>query len=173
MDILEILRNDHDEIEALIGQLDALLETADVTASEQAFALTEQLAFCVRLHAQVEARSFYDRCRAASIALEDFALEGDKEHEVIEHMLRRLESCHPGSDGRMRAALTAIRNLVEHHARNEEEGRAFLLARRVFSSTELVALGQTMLAEKEALRRRMQAALDRLRPERRDGHRHH
>jgi hemerythrin-like domain-containing protein len=156
MDIRHIMRDDHDEALALIEKLE---KVAEKEASEETTAMVEKLVTAVKLHSKAEERALYTALEVAKKDLRDFALEGYLEHDALDATLDKLAALEPGEDGEFKAALTVCKEMLEHHGKEEEEGELFPMLEKTFSKDELIALGQTMMAEKENLRGQMDGSI--------------
>jgi hemerythrin superfamily protein len=156
MDVLMVMKKDHDKAFELIEKLEDLTEEP----SGESLELTRQLVLEVLVHAQSEEKALYQMCELSGGAqLRNFSLEGRIEHSLVEETLRRLLSLAPGEDGEFKAALKVAKELLYHHARQEEEKKIFPLVKKYFTSDERHQMGETMLAARERLRPRMEALL--------------
>ncbi|MDP2339343.1 MAG: hemerythrin domain-containing protein [Deltaproteobacteria bacterium] len=168
MDILTLLRRDHDAFFAAIPVLEALLEPGAfqrATVRSLGHALVLQL----QVHARGEERSLYaglfDLARAPPAVREHLdrkGREGVCEHKCIDDAALRFEALLD-DDRSLRAdilaELTVLGELLDHHARVEEEGLLFPEVERRFSLEERLAMG----AEMEALRLALSVAPERMR----------
>lgn len=142
MQILQVLKKDHDEVKALLAQL---AETGERAAKkrEQIFA---KIKTQLTAHSHAEERVFYQPLKAHEEAKED-ALEGDVEHKLVERLMEEMAR-EPKGDETWTAKATVLKELVEHHVK-EEEGAFFRKARKLFDKQELEDMGAEMLAEKK------------------------
>ncbi len=168
MDILALLRRDHDAFFAAIASIAALLEPGAfqrATVRSKGHALVLQL----QIHARSEERSLYAGLFALARAppnvrehLDRKGREGVCEHQSIDDATLRFERIID-DDKCLRAdilaELTVVGELLEHHARVEEEGELFPEVERHFSMEERQGLG----AEMESLRLALSVAPERLR----------
>jgi iron-sulfur cluster repair protein YtfE (RIC family) len=144
MDPIEMLKNDHDEVKALLEKLDKTTERAEVTRTDG----LEQLRQKLELHETIEEDVLYP-------ALDHFAktkaitLEAYEEHHVVDLVMAELEAT-PVGDETWAAKLTVAKENVEHHIQ-EEEDQMFKQARQVMDEAELEALGERMAAMKKVL----------------------
>lgn len=153
MDILDMIRDDHDAALAAIAKLDKLAEGG---AAQTLRAELRQLVVDVRLHAKSEEAALYEALEVSRKDLRDFSLEGTNEHECLDLMLEKLLTTPPGKDGELKAVLKVCKDLIEHHGKQEEEQELFPKLRKVFSKDELMAMASVMQAEKERLRPRIE-----------------
>ena len=75
-------------------------------------------------------------------------LESLEEHRQVKTMLRELSRVTAGS-GKFKAKLKVLKDDVEHHAVEEEEGKLFPKVQKAFNSQELEDLGQELEAAKQ------------------------
>jgi hypothetical protein len=81
---------------------------------------------------------------------EDMLLESVEEHLAIKRVLADLIALDVDDD-QFDAKLEVMKEEVEHHAREEEEGELFPKVEKLIASEELDALGQEMLSKFEEL----------------------
>jgi hypothetical protein len=155
MDIRDLIREDHDEALELIEKL---MKVAEKPATAESAAMTQKLVTAVTLHAKAEEAGLYAALEDAKKDLRDFSLEGYNEHACLDLMLDKLAGLEPGEDGEYKAALTVVKELIEHHGKEEEEGEVFPKLARAFSADELEAFGALMTEEKERLKEEMGAS---------------
>ena len=139
---LELLTSQHEEVDDLI----AALEAGDDDAQKEA--IFQELADKLAAHASVEEQLFYPWVKSRQT--EDMLLEAVEEHLAIKRILADLLDLGP-SDEQFDAKLSVMKEELEHHAHEEEEGKLFPLVRKVASAAELEALGGEMLALFEKL----------------------
>lgn len=139
LDIRNILKRDH----ALVaGMIDSLLDLADRDQA-QVQDLCESLRAELLTHSQSEERVLYQACRKHGKDIREFAQEGEREHHLIERMLDQMVTERPGKDGEFKATVTVLKELVEHHVR-EEEGDLFPKLQAQFSNEQLLEMGEMM-----------------------------
>ncbi len=117
MDILKLIKKDHDEAFAIIEKLGHMTDKPTSAAEK----LTLELVTEVILHAKSEEEGLYDSIEGAKEEFKDFVLEGVIEHSLVENTLMRLLATKPGGNGEFKAALEVTKELPEHHAQEEEE----------------------------------------------------
>src|SRR6186713_2242560 len=88
MDIVEIIKADHDEVAALIDQLDQL--AGDDARTSEAMRVAVRLAVRLKTHAKAEEKVLYEAMRTATPQLKELALEGPYEHQALDLMLDKL-----------------------------------------------------------------------------------
>lgn len=148
MDVLDLLKQDHQKVSRLIEMVqqaepddDNLRETADQIVQE------------LTIHSQLEESMFYpllrDRAEEAEERIDVF--EAFTEHDVVKHLISLL-------GGRQRepelfkAELQVLGENVKHHVR-EEESTIFALARELLDDDEREELGEQVQAQKEKMMR--------------------
>ena len=148
MDILKLIKKDHDEAFETIEKLEKMTDSPSHNAEK----MTQEFAIAVLLHAKSEEKGLYEMIESEKEDFKDFTLEGFIEHSLVENTLKRLLSVKPGGNGEFKAALTVTKELLEHHAKEEEEEELFPKIKKNFSAEERDQMGQLMLAAKEKFR---------------------
>ncbi len=143
LNALDLLVQQHDEVDALIARLED-----EELGPEKKQAVFFEMADKLAAHAAMEEQLFYPAVRAKKT--EDLLLEANEEHLSIKRVLVDLMGIDL-DDARFDATLSVLKEQVEHHAREEEEGELFPKIRPMFSDDELDALGGEMLALFERL----------------------
>jgi hemerythrin superfamily protein len=139
---LELLTQQHDEVDELIAQI----EDSDDGAEKQQ--LFEDLADKLAAHATIEEKLFYPSVMTEDT--EDQLLEATEEHLAVKRVLADMLAMEV-TDDRFDAKLTVLKEEVRHHARDEEEGKLFPKLRKMFSQDQLAGLGNELLAMFEEL----------------------
>ena len=114
-DILETLKQEHDEVKHLLSRL-----VKSDTAAERK-SLVKQIKKALVPHTKAEEKVVYD----AVIAVKDKQVqqdgyEGYLEHEWASKTLLRLEGISNANSPEHHAAAKVLKELVEHHIREEE-----------------------------------------------------
>jgi hemerythrin-like domain-containing protein len=114
-DILDTLKEEHDEVKKLLSQLQ------DATTASQRRGLVQKIKIALIPHTKAEEKVVYD----AVIALRDKEAqvdghEGYLEHEWASKTLQRLDSIANATSPAHKAAAKVLKELVEHHIREEE-----------------------------------------------------
>lgn len=134
MDALELLAEQHQEVDELI----ALIEK---TEGDRKAALFEELADQLAAHATIEEHIFYPAVLAAKT--EDILLESAEEHLSIKRVLSDLMELD-ADDPHFDAKLAVMKGQLARHAHEEEEALLFPKVRRALSSRELETMGEQM-----------------------------
>ena len=140
LDALELLIQQHEEIEYLIEQLHD-----EHLAHDRKMDLFFELADKLAAHAAMEETLFYPAVLAKQI---DPGLA--TEHLAIKRVLADMLGTEL-DDPRFETRLDILEEEVIHHAREQEEGELFPRVRHVMSAEERFDLGHEMLALYEQL----------------------
>jgi hemerythrin superfamily protein len=135
MTILEVLKNDHDRIRALVTRLTNNLESDREKRTEIIARIRDEIV----PHARAEEAVLYNGMRAAD-APTDMAYHGFKEHAEIEALLYTLETMDV-LHVNFKSVAQKLHDMLVHHV-NEEETELFPEFKAVFSMEE-----STMMAE--------------------------
>ena len=144
MDALKLLKDDHEKMRKLLGELESTTERG-VKTREELFA---QIKGELTVHEIIEEEIFYPALKAHP-KTKEIALEGYEEHHVVDMVMAEIEGL-PFDDERWGAKFTVMKENIEHHI-EEEEDQMFKQARQVFDEDELEALGEQMSSRKEQL----------------------
>ncbi|WGL59772.1 hemerythrin domain-containing protein [Pigmentibacter sp. JX0631] len=147
MDIIKKLINDHHNALALIEKLEKRTQKNDDKTQE----LVQKLYDEISLHAKSEEKALYKMCEKKNIKLRDIVLEGKIEHSLITRLLEKLISTTPGEDGKFKAILFVLKELLEHHALCDEEEELFPQIKKYFTERELIEMGKFFDDYKEEL----------------------
>ena len=79
-----------------------------------------------------------------------FAFSGANEHQIVEQQLQQMARARNKASEQWTAQLTVLRELVNHHVR-EEESTGFSCARREFDKEQLEKFGEQFRRQKEKL----------------------
>lgn len=142
MDALNLLTEQHDELDDLIEDV----ESSDDPAEKALLfaAMADKLA----AHAAMEERIFYPAVIAKKT--EELLLESAEEHLSIKRVLSDMLALRV-DDKQFDAKLSVLKEQLEHHAHVEEEKELFPIVRRMMSGPELDGLGSEMSALYEEL----------------------
>jgi hemerythrin superfamily protein len=140
MDALELLKQDHQNVKELFKQGQ---ETDDKKRQRQIFkAIKSEL----ETHARIEETVFYPAMEEHE-ELKDMVLESLEEHKQMKTVLRELARLSTSSE-RFKPKFKVLKDNVEHHAVEEEEGKMFPKIRKLINRNELEELGQELEAAK-------------------------
>lgn len=142
IDVLEILKDQHADVDAVIAQLEA-----DEGDREELF---DNLADMLAAHATVEEKIFYPAVLREETA--DILRESVEEHLVIKRILADMMALDFDEDEAIfKAKLGVLKDTVSHHAHEEEEGELFPVLEDVLDDDERAGLGNEVLAMFEEL----------------------
>ena len=144
MDAVTLLKDDHDTLKKILGDLDSTTERGVKTREELFTRVRREL----EVHEAIEEEIFYPALKEHPKA-KDLVLEAYEEHNVVDMVVAEIEDT-PYDDETWGAKLTVMKENIEHHI-EEEEGEMLPHAREVFERAELVELGERMQARKEEL----------------------
>jgi hemerythrin superfamily protein len=136
MEATDYLTGQHREIERVLGEA---LETEDASAKRSRFL---DIADALILHITSEEQVFYPAVHDAPN--EDVLLESLEEHLAIKRLLADLLVL-PGDDATFQPKLHVLRELCEHHHRDEEK-KLFPEVRAKRDAERREALGEQMQA---------------------------
>jgi hemerythrin-like domain-containing protein len=142
MNVIKLIRKDHQTVKALFRKL----EKTGSSAQKQEIA--EEIIEELSVHALVEEQLVYPVLRARDSRLEESVLEALEEHHVAKLTLAELDKMKP-DDERFEAKMHVLRESIEMHIEEEEEKLLPRLEQKL-SSEELDQLGQTVMALKQA-----------------------
>jgi hypothetical protein len=142
MDALQLLREQHNEVDELIEQIE---NTDDDDEKEALFA---ECADKLAAHATIEEKLFYPAVMEAQT--EEILVESVEEHLSIKRVLSDLLDLDV-DDEHFDAKLKVMKEQIEHHAHEEEEKELFPKVRKVLSTEQLEGLGSEMAAMFEEL----------------------
>ena len=138
-DILEIIREDHQKIDALFGRY---AEAADPAEKRR---IVEQIYRDLLPHAQAEEELFYPA--VADAGSDDAVEEAFGEHAAARKTLQSILACSP-DDMTYDMKVRMLQKEIQHHVR-EEETELFQEARD--AGLDLEMLGERFLARKAEL----------------------
>lgn len=139
---LELLTAQHDEVDELFSMIEKARD------GERKRAYFEELADKLAAHAKIEEVHFYPAVNTKSTR--DLVVESVEEHLAMKRTLADMLELDV-DDEHFDAKLSVLKEQVEHHAREEEEGKLFPEARKLLDADQLAALGGEMLALFEEL----------------------
>lgn len=139
-DVLELLSSQHEEVDALIAELEK--------GGRDRGALFTELADKLAAHATVEEKLFYPAVMAKDT--EELLTESVEEHLSIKRILADLIELRT-DDEAFDAKLQVLKEQINHHAHEEEENKLFPKVRALLDADERAALGNEVLVMFEEL----------------------
>jgi hemerythrin superfamily protein len=151
MDAMSLLKEDHQKVKKMLGELESTTERGVKTREELFTKVKQELV----VHEAIEEEIFYPALKQHP-KTKAIALEGYEEHHVVDTVMAEIEGV-AYDDEKWGAKFTVMKENLEHHI-EEEEGEMFKQAKQVFDEDELAQLGESMLARKEELIRQQASA---------------
>jgi len=143
MDAIDLLIEQHEEVDKLFKRYEKLGDSADGERRELFIMIADRLS----AHATIEELYFYPAVKAART--EDKLLEAVEEHLVAKRIIADLLEMDAG-DENFDAKMKVLRESIEHHV-GEEQDDLFPKVKKLLSKDQLFALGVQMMAEFEEL----------------------
>ena len=152
-DAITILTEDHKKVRKLLDELAATTERAVKTRQQ----LLKDIETDIRVHAQLEEEIFYPAYKVAAEKSEDRKLffEAHEEHHMVDVVLAEIKDTDPSTEP-FAAKAKVLKDLVEHHA-DEEEEDMFPRARQLMDEGTLVDLAEEMEERRAELLTEMMA----------------
>jgi hypothetical protein len=149
MNIVEVIRRDHDELAQMFEEL-AQVARDDRRRGSGGVRLCSRLVVAARVHARAEERVVYEVLRTCPGPLKAFALAGPHEHEMLDITLDKLLVQRPSEE--LGVIVRVARDLFAMHARDEEETDLLPLLANALSEEDLDGLARDLAAEKARIR---------------------
>jgi hemerythrin superfamily protein len=144
-DVIEILEQDHREVEEMFAELESLRGASTEDEQARRKAVTEQVTIELVRHSVAEEVLVYPRVEDKVSAEEaEHAREEHAEAEETLHRLEKLDADDPAFDDELATLMAEIR----HHIA-DEEGEMFAHMRQVIDADELRTLGARVEAFKK------------------------
>jgi hemerythrin superfamily protein len=146
MNALELLKQDHERVKELFERG---RQTEDKKQQKQIF---KQIKSELEAHTRIEETIFYP-AMAEHEELKEMVLEAIEEHKQVKTMLREMAKLSSNSE-KFKPKFKVLKDDVEHHAEEEEEGKMFPKIREVIIRAELEQLGEELeVAKHKRLRK--------------------
>jgi hemerythrin superfamily protein len=148
VNILELLKQDHEMVARLIDQVQRC-EPEDEKLDD----LAQQMSEALTVHATLEESLFYPELRDRAEQAEELVdvFEAFTEHDVVKHLIALVKGRRRNRE-LFKAEMQVLGENVKHHVR-EEESTIFSLARELLEQEELNEIGERAEAEKARLMR--------------------
>ena len=140
MDALELLKEDHHKVKGLFQQAESSED------QKQKRSIFDQIQSELETHARIEEEVFYPAMQERE-ELKALVLESIEEHRQVKTLLREMGNLKSDSE-KFEPKLSVLKENVEHHAEEEEEGKMFPKVRELFDQQELNQLGEKLEAAK-------------------------
>jgi hemerythrin superfamily protein len=141
MDAIEMLVEQHQEVDELFEKIESAKQP------QKKWALFEEIADKLAVHATIEERHFYPAVKARRT--EDILLESLEEHLAIKRVLADVLALD-GIDDTFDAKLAVLKETVQHHVK-EEQDDLFPKVKKLLDEETLQAIAQEMTATQEEL----------------------
>ena len=143
--ILQDLHQDHEEVSALLEQLQKNESSVERTR------LFKEMMGMLLAHSHAEENVLYKKMeKSDDEKTRKFAFEGTNEHQIVEQQLRQMSRARNKASEQWTAQLTVLKELVNHHVK-EEESTGFTCVRKEFDREQLEKFGEQFRRQKEKL----------------------
>lgn len=148
-DAVAVLKADHRQVEEWFAQFS---KSRTNSRKQQ---LASQICAALTTHTRIEEEIFYPAFLAAT-ADKDMHHEAVVEHDGAKKLIAQIEAMRAGDDY-FEAKVTVLSEMIKHHVKEEEQpGGMFAEAKK--SAMDLRTLGEQLLARKQELQARDEAA---------------
>jgi hypothetical protein len=141
-DGLQLLAQDHRKVEELFEQF----EKATGTSTKER--LVRQICTELKVHSMIEEEIYYPEIRGK--VEEDALDEAYVEHDSAKLLINELEAAEP-DESFYDAKVKVLKELIEHHVKEEEKQRDNLFQQTRAAEIDLEALGERLAARKAEL----------------------
>jgi hemerythrin-like domain-containing protein len=139
------LKKDHQEVKDILEKLKTGSKTAEKTREKLFIQLKQELV----PHLKAEEATFYQALMGSKNG-KQHALEGKEEHDLTILVCKQLEET-PAKEDIWAAKLKVLKDLVEHHIR-EEEQEIFQIAQKEIKEDRFKEIRQNFQSEKERIK---------------------
>ncbi|WP_257453484.1 hemerythrin domain-containing protein [Archangium lipolyticum] len=142
MDAIELLTQQHEEVDELFEKFEKAIEKGDDSVMDLFVRIADNLA----AHAVIEEKIFYPSVYVGPTA--DKLQEAVEEHLSVKRVIADLLDMDP-MDAQFKAKMKVLQELVEHHV-EEEEKDLFKSVKKLMTKDELAVMGEqleTMFSE--------------------------
>jgi hemerythrin superfamily protein len=148
MDALTLLKEDHQKVKKIMGELEATTERGVKTREELFTKLVSELT----VHEKIEEQIFYPRVKdqATTKKVEEMIDESFEEHHFVDTVKEEIQDT-PFDSEKWAAKFKVMKENIEHHAFEEEEGKLFPQVKKIFDADELEQMGTEMQELKQQL----------------------
>jgi hemerythrin superfamily protein len=144
LDITELLHNDHQTVRELFFAFSKAEEESEKSE------LVQQILTELYIHAKVEEEIVYPLLDDEGEDGEEFKGEAENEHLVVKYLMAEISQLEAGDD-ELKAKMTVLCELVEHHVKEEEEKEMFEMLRE--SGNDLAAIAEEANERKAELKK--------------------
>ncbi len=143
-DAIELLLDDHRQVEALFAEYEELATSEDLDAKES---VATEICEKLTVHAQLEEEIFYPAARQALSGDTEIVDEAEEEHSDAKQLIAEIEEMSPEDDD-YDAKVKSLNEAITHHV-EEEEDVMFPKLRQ--SGMDTQALGEQMAERKQEI----------------------
>jgi hemerythrin-like domain-containing protein len=138
VDILGLIKRDHNEVKALFKEFEGLGPNAKVSRTKLAKKIMDELV----KHDKAEEQTLYSMLKERLSDSDERVklLEAYTEHEMASALIGKLHAIDDAGDEEFTAKFQVLHEAVAHHIK-EEEGNVHKIAREVLEKDELNDLG--------------------------------
>jgi len=151
MDVLNLLKQDHDSIKDLFSQF----ESSPRSAHDKKAALFEQIRLEITIHSKAEEEIFYPALKAFDGEGRALVTKALQEHADVAQLLTQISRISTADD-RFDDKVLALIEDVDHHI-VEEEGKIFQFAKENCPAEQLDQMAIEVEQRKRALERQLAA----------------
>ena len=146
-DAISILKGDHQRVRQLLRRL----ESTTGRAAKQRKDVLAQIESEIKVHTTIEEEIFYPAFKESvrSKSDQEFYFEAIEEHHLVDLVMPEIKSTDATSE-QFRAKAKVLKDLIEHHA-EEEETEMFPKARKVLGQSKLLEIGKQIQSRKQDL----------------------
>jgi hemerythrin superfamily protein len=144
-DVIDILTQDHREVEAMFSELEALMQTRSGTDDDRRKDLVDQVTIELVRHSVAEEIAVYPKVKEK--VSEEEAERAKREHAEAEETMKRLENLEV-DDAAFEEEIRKLMSEIRQHVA-EEEGEMFPRMREILTPDELIDLGKRVEAIKK------------------------
>ncbi len=150
MDILDLIRKDHRQVETLFKEIE------NTNNNQELYDRFNELYKEINLHAKVEEQTFYPAIRESGDH-NQLVNEAQKEHDEAKELLEEIASLSPAST-EFEQKIRQLKEAIQHHVQ-EEEKEVFPLVSECMSAEEREQLGREFTTSKSQLQNEISALI--------------
>ncbi len=151
MNVIELLKKDHETVSALFKSFESAKEAEQEDSCEQ---IAREICQELTVHATVEEELFYPvvdaKAQGQDEDTEDQVKEADEEHRLVKALVGEIEAM-TSEDDHFEAKVKVLKDVVDHHV-EEEEGELMPKAKKLLSKQELEEIGAEIESRKDELK---------------------
>jgi hemerythrin superfamily protein len=150
MDILDLIRKDHRQVETLFKEIE------NTNNNQELYDRFNELYKEINLHAKVEEQTFYPAIRESGDH-NQLVSGAQKEHDKAKELLEEIASLSPAST-EFEQKIRQLKEAIQHHVQ-EEEKEVFPLVSECMSAEEREQLGREFTTSKSQLQNEISALI--------------